>query len=91
MGRGMAQAVIRLAPLDKNYVEQLLTEFDKVSRAVVVATLLAAVAQGLLAGIGYWLAGFDSVFLLTMLTGGAGDDSLCRRHRRLAALQLSGC
>jgi predicted PurR-regulated permease PerM len=67
-GPAMADTAIRLAPLEKTYVEQLLTEFDKVSRAVVVATLLAAVAQGLLGGIGYWLAGFDAVFLLTILT-----------------------
>ena len=67
-GPGMVQAMVRLAPLDRNYVEQLLTEFDKVSRAVVVATLLAAAVQGMLGGVGYWLAGLDSVFLLTMLT-----------------------
>ncbi len=33
-----------------------------------LATLLSAVAQGILAGIGYWLAGLPSVFLLTLLT-----------------------
>ena len=34
---------------------------------VVVATLLSAVIQGLLAGIGFYLAGFMSVFLLSVL------------------------
>ena len=67
-GPGMTSTAIRLAPLEKTYVEQLVSEFDKVSRAVVVATLLAAVAQGMLAGVGYWLAGLQSVFLLMILT-----------------------
>ena len=35
---------------------------------VVVATLLSAVVQGFLAGIGYAVAGLESVFLLTLLT-----------------------
>ena len=43
-------------------------QFDSVTRAVVVATLLSAFVQGLLAGIGYYLAGVSSVFLLTALS-----------------------
>ena len=46
----------------------MIREFDQISRAVVLATLLSAVAQGILAGFGYWLAGLPSVFLLTLLT-----------------------
>jgi predicted PurR-regulated permease PerM len=67
-GPEMVDSLMRLSPLDRRYVTQLLSEFDKVSRAVVLATLLSAVAQAALGGIGYWLAGFDSVFLLTVLT-----------------------
>ncbi len=67
-GPSMAQTVMRLSPLDDRYEEELLQEFSQISRAVVVATVLSAVVQGFLAGIGYWAAGLDSVFLLTMLT-----------------------
>ena len=38
------------------------------SRAVVVATLVSALAQGILAGIGFYFTGFDSIFLLTVLS-----------------------
>ncbi|MFT5527750.1 MAG: putative PurR-regulated permease PerM, partial [Pirellulaceae bacterium] len=67
-GHGMIQSIMRLSPLDDSYELELIQEFDRVSRAVVVATLLAAVAQGLLAGLGFWIAGVNSVFLLTLVT-----------------------
>ncbi|HEX7446028.1 MAG TPA: AI-2E family transporter [Pirellulales bacterium] len=67
-GPAMIQTLMRLSPLDDRYEEQLLREFAMVSRAVVVATLLSALAQGILAGIGYFFAGIGSVALLTMLT-----------------------
>ena len=67
-GPRMLAAVMRLVPLDVRYQWQLLEEFEEVSRAVVSATLLAAVVQAILGGIGYAVAGLDNVFLLTLLT-----------------------
>jgi predicted PurR-regulated permease PerM len=67
-GPSMTSAIMRLSPLDDRYEEELLKEFNQLSRAVVVATVLSAVVQGLLAGMGYWVAGLESVFLLMMLT-----------------------
>jgi predicted PurR-regulated permease PerM len=67
-GHSMLKTLMRLSPLDDRYEEQLLDEFATVSRAVVVATLLSALVQGLLAGAGYFFAGLGSVALLTMLT-----------------------
>jgi predicted PurR-regulated permease PerM len=64
----MIRALMHLSPLDDRYEEQLLNEFSTISRAVVLATLLSAFAQGLLASIGYFFAGFQSVFLLTVVT-----------------------
>jgi predicted PurR-regulated permease PerM len=52
-GPSMAQSIMRLSPLDDRYEQELLQEFNQLSRAVVVATVLSAVVQGLLAGIGY--------------------------------------
>lgn len=67
-GPGMVRTVMRLSPLDDRHERELIAEFDKVSRAVLLATLLSALAQGLLAGIGYAVTGLHSVFLLTLLT-----------------------
>jgi predicted PurR-regulated permease PerM len=67
-GPRMFRTLMRLSPLDDRYENELYWEFDRVSRAVVVATLLSAVVQGLLGGFGFWLAGVTPVFLLTLLT-----------------------
>jgi len=67
-GPRMLAAVMRLVPLDVRYQWQLLREFEEVSRAVVSATLLAAIVQAALGGIGYAVAGLHNVFLLTLLT-----------------------
>ncbi len=67
-GPNMIAAIQGLSPLDDDHEKELVQEFNVVSRAVVVATLLSAIAQGLLAGIGFYFCGFESVFLLTMLT-----------------------
>jgi predicted PurR-regulated permease PerM len=67
-GRRMFEAVMRLVPLDTRYQWQLLEEFEEVSRAVVSSTLLAAIVQAVLAGFGFYVAGLQGVFLLTLLT-----------------------
>lgn len=67
-GPWIMDELLRVSPLEERYVRELLREFDQVSRAVVLATLLAAVAQGILAGIGFYFCGVGSVFLLTLLT-----------------------
>ncbi|MAV34670.1 MAG: hypothetical protein CMJ59_04350 [Planctomycetaceae bacterium] len=67
-GPTMTKTVMRLSPLDDRHELELIGEFDRISRAVVVATLLAAVVQGLLAGVGFFFAGLESVFLLTLVT-----------------------
>lgn len=68
-GPAMVEAFVHLSPLDDEYERELLAKFAEVSRAVVVATLLSAAAQGLLAGVGYYFA-LDGgpVFLLTAVT-----------------------
>ncbi|HEY3394403.1 MAG TPA: AI-2E family transporter [Lacipirellulaceae bacterium] len=69
-GPQMISAVMHLSPLDPGYEKELLERFGQVSRAVVVATLLSAVVQGALAGLGYSFAlpREAPVFLLTALT-----------------------
>lgn len=69
-GPGMIETVMDLSPLDSRYEQELLERFGDVSRAVVVATLLSAVVQGALAGVGYAVAlpSGSPIFLLTALT-----------------------
>ena len=67
-GPQMIRSIMRLSPLADRYEEELLSKFSSVSRSVVIATLLSAVVQGLLAGIGYFFAGAGSLFLLIILT-----------------------
>lgn len=68
-GPAMMITLMRLSPLDDRYERELLTDFTNVSRAVVLATLLSALAQAVLAGLGFAVVGFPSVILLTILTG----------------------
>jgi len=67
-GPAMVESFKGLSPLDDEHEQELVGEFGRVSRAVVVATLLSALAQGLLAGIGFYFVGLDSIFLLTLLS-----------------------
>lgn len=67
-GPAMLAAIKHVSPLDKTHDDELIQEFSTVSRAVVLATLLSALAQGILAGIGLWYCGFEQVFLMTILT-----------------------
>ena len=72
-GPAMLQTLMRLSPLDDDHERILVTEFDRISRAVVLATLLSAVGQGVLAGLGFWVISwfvddFQAVFTLTLLT-----------------------
>jgi len=67
-GPGMIRTIMRLSPLDDVYEQQLIDQFGNMTRAVVVATLLSAFVQGLLAGVGFYFAGLQSVFLLMVVT-----------------------
>ncbi len=67
-GPAMTTTLMRLSPLDNSYERQLLTQFDQTSRAVVLASVASAAAQGILATLGFWLSGFDQVILLLFLT-----------------------
>ena len=67
-GPAMIRSIMQLSPLDDRYEQELLLEFDRTARAVVLATILSAVLQGLIAGVGYWWVGMPSLTLLILLT-----------------------
>lgn len=52
-GPTIIETLMHLSPLDDDYERELLQKFSNVSRAVVLATVLSAIVQGLLAGVGY--------------------------------------
>ena len=66
-GPQMVRTIMRLSPLADPYEEQLIARFAELTRAMVVATLVSAVAQGLLLGIGLFFAGVPAVFLLMVV------------------------
>ncbi|MCH2180607.1 MAG: AI-2E family transporter [Mariniblastus sp.] len=67
-GPAMIESIKALSPIDDMHEDELIREFGQVSRAVVLATLLSALVQGILGGFGYYFAGLDSIFLLAMAT-----------------------
>ena len=66
-GENMVNAFVRLSPLEEKYLRELVDEFVRVCRAVVTASLLSAVVQGLLAGVGFYFAGLENAVALLML------------------------
>ena len=52
-GPRIAKQLMTLSPLEDRYVEKLLAEFSRVSRAVVSGSVAAALMQSLLAGVGF--------------------------------------
>jgi predicted PurR-regulated permease PerM len=68
-GPRIINSLMVLSPLDDRYEEQLLAEFEVLVRAVVAGSIACALAQMILAGLGYWFAGLHSIFLLMALTG----------------------
>ncbi len=67
-GPGMVKSIMELSPLDDRYEQELLLEFDRISRAMVLATILSAITQGAFAGMGYYVAGLPNLMLLVILT-----------------------
>ena len=67
-GHRMTRTLMRLSPLDDEYERELLDQFDRTSRAVVLASVASALVQGVLAAIAYWFIGFQGVILLFLLT-----------------------
>ena len=66
-GASMIRTLMRLSPLDDRYEERLLLEFERTSRAVVLASVASAVVQGLLSAIAFYFLGFNSVIFLFLV------------------------
>lgn len=67
-GKSLVGKIHRLSPLYDGEEAILVYRFGAVCRGVVLGTLLCAVAQATLLGLGLWLAGIDRVLVLSGLT-----------------------
>ena len=66
-GQTLLKAAEKLIPVHVDYQRQLLHEFAKVVRSIVVATFMAAVAQGIATVLALGLFGFPHLFVLFVL------------------------
>jgi predicted PurR-regulated permease PerM len=68
-GPDLLRWIGRISPLDPRYLQRLFDVFASFARNVVLAGLVCGVLQGLVATLGYWIAGIDRPFALGVLTG----------------------
>ncbi|MEZ6055982.1 MAG: AI-2E family transporter [Planctomycetaceae bacterium] len=66
-GTALITATERLIPVHVDYQRELLNEFAKVVRSVVVATFLAALAQSVATVLALWFLGFPHLLVLFIL------------------------
>lgn len=68
-GPAVLDAIKRLSPMHDEYEERLFKVFGEFSQNLVVGSLATAGIQGVVAGIGYAVAGMNNVIFLAILTG----------------------
>jgi len=67
-GPYFVETLKELLPLKSTHKELIFRKLDRVIGATVYGNLMVALVQGLLAGLGYFIAGVPSPFVLAMLT-----------------------
>jgi predicted PurR-regulated permease PerM len=67
-GRWILARVERALPLEPRHTRAIVHEFQGVGRGVIVGTLGTGLAQGVVAGVGYWVLGLPEPLLLGVLT-----------------------
>lgn len=66
-GPALLSAAERLIPVHVEYQRQMLAQFEKVVRSIVMATFLAAIVQGSLTAAALWMCGFRHVFVFLIV------------------------
>lgn len=67
-GASLKATFSSLIPIQEQHKNELMGKFADITRAVITAMVASAIAQGVLGGVGYFIAGVNNVFLLTVLT-----------------------
>tara|TARA_Y100000310_G_C20657764_1_gene802922 strand:+ start:394 stop:1440 length:1047 start_codon:yes stop_codon:yes gene_type:complete len=57
-----------LSPLNKETQQRFFKQFKDITHSVLVGQVVIGIAQGLLAGLGYWIFGVPNALILTALT-----------------------
>jgi len=68
-GPALLEATVSLVPVQRDYQKQLLTQFYQAVRAVILATLAAAVGQGIATACGALIVGYPQFFFLIAMLG----------------------
>lgn len=68
-GRELSRWVLRFGPLPPEQLSRLFEVFSQMSRNVVLAGLVSAAVQSVVAGVGYALGGVERPILFAVLTG----------------------
>ncbi len=66
-GNSLIDSTQSLIPVHVDYQRKLIDQFQKVVRAVVLATFLAAIAQGMTTAVALYLVGFDHFIIFLIL------------------------
>jgi len=66
-GPRLIETIQTLVPVQKQHQQQLFEQFATAVRGVVLATLLAAMAQGLATAVGAWFAGVGGFFIILVI------------------------
>ncbi len=67
-GQGLIDRVKRTLPLKRHRQDALIAQFDQVAYAVIYGTVIVALVQGMLAGIGFYLFGIPSPIIWGVVT-----------------------
>ena len=67
-GHKLAEEAQRLSPLEDEEGLTLYSQFENICRGVVLSSVVAAVVQGILAGIGFAIVGVQRIWLLAIVT-----------------------
>jgi predicted PurR-regulated permease PerM len=63
-GPSLLQQIRRFGPLDSAHLDRLFTVFDQLAHNMAYGVVATSIAQGLVAAVGFWLAGAERVALL---------------------------
>ena len=66
-GVGLKNYLMKLSPLPDDQEELIMQKFNQMNFVTLVCNGIGGLTQGILAGFGFWMAGIDSVILLTTI------------------------
>ncbi len=84
-GPALAQKVVRMLPIEERMRGKLWQHLREVTRAVFMGIGVTALVQGMLVGIGFWIAGLPSALVFGVLAALVRAGAIRRHRDRLGA------